>query len=165
MRQNPPGNYGNKRLTQDDKDKIVEMRLEGATIRATATAIGCSTNTVHKTFTKWLEARTAERNKNLDKMLEESIARMERNAIAARQGFTRANSTDHQDTIRWLEAERKAVTELLRIHTTLIQAKNANNTTESAQRVAETLEAFLNGATPTFKTVEGEADETVPTDR
>lgn len=46
-----------KRLTQDEKDKIAELRLLGIPVRDVARTVGCAVNTVTKVYRDFLKAR------------------------------------------------------------------------------------------------------------
>lgn len=105
-----------KRLTPDEKDRIVEMKLNRVPVRAIAEQVGCATKTVQDTWAKWLDATSDERTRRLAATREELIQRHERIATDARHGVIRARrDNDTAAEVRYLAEERAALREIARL--------------------------------------------------
>lgn len=81
---------GTKRLTDDEIDRIVELRLNRMSVRETAAAVGCSPQTVTLHWHRWLDQTSTERREELERMRSEVIARLDSNAAQLRRGAIRA---------------------------------------------------------------------------
>jgi transposase-like protein len=105
-----------KRLTEDERDRIVELRLNGVPVRTVATQVGTTTKTVQATWQRWLRDTAEERSATLEAVREELIQRMTQVADDARRGHIRARADgDVTAAARWLAEERQALRELARI--------------------------------------------------
>lgn len=105
-----------KRLTPEEHDQIVRLKLERVPVRQIAANIGCNPLTVTKTWNRYLASRSAERRADLEMAFEDTIARLEKNATDARRGYTRAVRDEaHSDATRYLNAERQALVELAKL--------------------------------------------------
>jgi transposase-like protein len=105
-----------KRLTPDEKDRIIELRLNRVPVRTVAEQISCQTKTVTETWKRWLRETAAERAAELEATREELIQRQDRIAADARIGVLRARRDN--DTIseaRFLSEERAALREVARL--------------------------------------------------
>ena len=144
-----------KRLTQDEREQIVELRLRRVSVRKVAEMVGCTPTTVSKVYRKHIEARSRERHAVLEVSLEEAITRLERTADDARRSFQDAVVSGDENAPRWLELERKTLTELVKVHTALIGNRTVVGAAAVADTFAQTLQAFVEGA-PTPPTVQVE---------
>lgn len=105
-----------RRLTPDERDRIIEMRLNRVPVRKVAELIGCQSKTVQLTWKKWLAETAAERAEALEETREELIQRMEQIATDARVGAQTANSVaDQSAEVRFLAEERAALREIARL--------------------------------------------------
>lgn len=141
-----------RRLTPEEREQIIELRLRCVPIRKVAEKVGCTPNTVTKVYRKHIEARSKERHAALELSLEEAVTRLERTANDARRSFQNATVAGDENAPRWLEVERKTLTELVRLHTTLIGNRTVVGAAAAADKFAQTLQSFV-ANTPTPPTV------------
>jgi hypothetical protein len=105
-----------KRLTPEERERIIEMKLNRVPVRAIAAQIGATTRTVQETWRKWIEATAAERAGRLESTREELIQRHDRIATDARVGVLRARrDADSAAEARFLAEERAALREIARL--------------------------------------------------
>lgn len=105
-----------KRLTPDERDRIVELKLNRVPVRAIAEQVGCATKTVQDTWQRWLEETADERAGRLESTREELIQRNERIATDARLGVMRSRrDSDTSAEVRFLAEERAALREIARL--------------------------------------------------
>lgn len=113
MASSPRTARAGRRLTPDERELIIELKLSRTPVLAIAHRLSCSTTTVQAVWKKYLAERVSERKKANDLALEETIVRLDKNATDARQGFITAVRDDELSSAsKFLEAERKALTEL-----------------------------------------------------
>jgi transposase-like protein len=106
----------NKRLTPDERERIVELRLNRVPVRTVATEVGCQTKTVQAVWKRWLDETSAERSASLERTREELVQRHERIATDARLGYLRARrDNDRAAEVRYLAEERNALREIARL--------------------------------------------------
>ena len=130
---------GRRRLTPDERELIIELRLNRVPVREVARRLDCANATVVKVWKKYLAERSTVRNAEFEVLLEETMARMEKNASDARWGSLEAVGGESKgEAIRFLEAERKALTELTRLHAALLVNRGVDVKSSS-----EELEATL----------------------
>lgn len=105
-----------KRLSPDEQDKIVELKLQRVPVRQIATQVGCATLTVQRTWKTYLAERVRERNEDTAETMEVILAQLDQNATDARRGFQRAlRDRDMPLATRYLEVERRALSELAKL--------------------------------------------------
>lgn len=105
-----------KRLTPDERDAIIELKLNRVPVREIASKVGCQTRTVQLTWKAWLAETSAERNEQLESIREELIQRQDRIAAEARRGALRAKVADDAAAeARYLAEERAALREVARL--------------------------------------------------
>lgn len=105
-----------KRLTPDEHDRIVELKLDRVPVRAIAQDVGCTVQTVQRTWHKWLADTAEERSAALEATREELIQRQQRIASDARKGAMLARGANQQATeVRFLAEERAALREIARL--------------------------------------------------
>ena len=98
-----------RRLTQEEKERIIELRLRGTSIRNTAEAIPTTTNTVQTVFRKYLKERAAEFREETDPMRAHIVERLLRIANDAAKA---AKDADDGMKSRYLAEERQALVAL-----------------------------------------------------
>lgn len=140
-----PGSRG-RRLTPEEKEGIIELRLQRVPVRKVAETIGCTPTTVGKVYKQYITERSKERHAELEDALEGTLLRLERNADDARRGFQDAVLSGSDEATRWLELERKTLTDIARLHTTLIGNRTVVGAAAVADSFAETLQTFLQRA-------------------
>lgn len=102
-----------KKLTPDEEDQIVELKLQRVPVRAIAQEVGCATLTVQRCWNRYLAQRVKERMGETATQVEQILAQLEKNATDSRRMFQRSvEDADSAAATRYLEAERKALTEL-----------------------------------------------------
>ena len=112
MEEKPKSRTG-RRLTQDEKDRIVELKLNGSTVRQIAAEMDCAVNTVTATFNQWLDREWAQRQKHNERELQKIVSQLRQNAFDARKQYVILTlEGDHSTAQRYLESERKAMIEL-----------------------------------------------------
>ena len=105
-----------KRLTPDEHDSIIELKLQCVSVRQIAREVGCNANSVQRVWNKYLQQRVSDRQSETAIQVENLLARLERNAADGRQGFQRAvKDADPSSASRFLESERKALVELSKL--------------------------------------------------
>ena len=111
-----------RRLTEDESDRIVELCLNRVPVRRIADEIGCSKNTVSAHWHRWLDETAVERREQLERHRSEQIARLDSAAALARQGAVRARVASGMDPAdraraeaRFLAEERQAIRALCTI--------------------------------------------------
>lgn len=109
-----------KRLSPDDIDRIVELRLNRITYKAIAAEVGCDKDTVAVHWNKWLDATSEERRAQLERKRTEVIERLDSTATLARRAAIRARSELPADEAakaeaRFLAEERQALVGLARV--------------------------------------------------
>jgi transposase-like protein len=111
-----------KRVSEEDVERIVELRLNRATYVQIATEMGMAKNTVMDHWHKWLDRTTEERRAKLEQHRSEVIARLDSVATLARRGAIRARANRDLEPAertkaeaRYLAEERQAMRELSRI--------------------------------------------------
>lgn len=105
-----------KRLTPDERDRIIELKLDRVPVRDIAELVGCTVTTVQRTWHGWLSETAEERAEALAKTREELVQRQERIAIDARRGAARAKAAGKAgDEVKFLAEERAALREIARL--------------------------------------------------
>ena len=105
-----------KRLTPDERDAIVEQRLNRVPVRQIAASLGTTTKTVVEVFKKWLVESAEERNAELESVRELLIQRQDKIAADARLGALRSRAVDDSSSeTRFLAEERAALREIARL--------------------------------------------------
>lgn len=105
-----------KRLSPDERDRIIELRLNRVPVRQVAAELGCHTRTVTRAWHSWLAETAEERAAVLELQREELIQRHERVATDARIGLQRARRDgDLAAEARFLAEDRQALREIARI--------------------------------------------------
>src|SRR6056297_3477693 len=115
-----PGSKHAKRLTPDEVDRIVELRLNRITYRAIADQLGCDKDTVALHWHRWLDSSSEERRAELERKRTEVIERLDSTAANARRGALRARGELPPDEAakaeaRFLAEERQALIGLARV--------------------------------------------------
>lgn len=105
-----------KRLTPEERERIVDLRLQRVTIRAIANDVGCTTQTVQKVWNRYLKERAEERRADVEMQFEEALARLEKNATDARRGYLKAvRDDDDKAAAGYLAQERAALVEMAKM--------------------------------------------------
>lgn len=105
-----------KRLTPDERDQIVELKLNRVPVRAIAEQVGTTTTTVQKTWNTYIRETAAERAEKIAETREELVLRQERIAVDARHGAMRARKDGNPAAeTRYLAEERAALREIARL--------------------------------------------------
>lgn len=109
-----------KRMTPDEIDRIVELRLNRATYRQVAEVVGCDKDTAADHWHKWLDATSEDRRAQLERKRTEVIERLDSTAANARRAGIRARSELAPDEAakaeaRFLAEERQALIGLARV--------------------------------------------------
>jgi hypothetical protein len=95
-----------RRLTPDDIDRIVEMRLRGYTVKQTAEALDTTTRTVQTHWTRYRLKDAEERKANLDAIRAGYVAQQE--ALADAATADALDSPDPGERARAIDAATKA---------------------------------------------------------
>lgn len=105
-----------RRLTLEEIDRIVELKLNQVPVRAIATEVGVAANTVVDHWHKWLDATTEDRREQLERHRSATIARLDHVAVNARRGAIRARTSSGlseddraRAEVRYLAEERQAL--------------------------------------------------------
>ena len=99
-----------KILTPDERDRIVELRLNRVPVRAIAAEVGCTTKTVMTWWKRWLAETAAERTKHLEAARTEAVARLDKVAADSRLGVLKARrDSDATAEARFLTVEQNAI--------------------------------------------------------
>lgn len=99
-----------KRITPDERDRIIEMKLDRVPVRSIAATVDTSPRTVQETWKKWLRDTAAERAAALEESRAEAVARLDRIATDARLGAIRARKDgDDAAVARYLDTEQRAL--------------------------------------------------------
>lgn len=85
---------GAKRLSEEERDRIVELKLNRVPVKQIAADLGCSTNTVQRHWFNYLDETAGERREHLDRCRQEAIARLDSVATRARRSAIRAAAGD-----------------------------------------------------------------------
>jgi|TARA_R110002020_G_scaffold459613_1_gene677687 transposase-like protein len=102
-----------RRLTEEEEERIVELRLERVPVRAVAQEIGCQPNTVTECMRRYHKTRAAELGSTLDEVRAELVDRQTRIAIDARQGAQQARKfNDTAAHNAYLSQERATLKEI-----------------------------------------------------
>lgn len=105
-----------KRLTPDEHDRIIELKLDRVPVRSIAEQVGCTLQTVQRTWHKWLADTAEERSAALEATREELIQRQQRIASDARKGAMLARGSNQPaNEVRFLAEERAALREIARL--------------------------------------------------
>ena len=108
-----------RRLTEEEEERIVELRLERVPVRSVAQEIGCQPNTVTECMKRYHKTRAAELGSTLDEVRAELVDRQTRIAIAARQGAQPArkfnDATAQQGDLTQERASLKEIARLMGI--------------------------------------------------
>lgn len=79
-----------RRLTPDERDRIVEMRLRGVPVRTVAAEIDTTTKTVQRVWSAYLDETAQERAEATERTRSELIARQDRIARDAHRRYEAA---------------------------------------------------------------------------
>ena len=108
-----------RRLTDDEREQIVRLRLNAIPVRKVAADVGTSKTTVTQVFHAWLDETTVERRESLERERSRVITRLERIADDARIGANagiRDKSLDTVDRVnvltKYMQQERQAWAQL-----------------------------------------------------
>lgn len=105
-----------KRLTPEERERIIELKLDRVPVREIAQVIDCTVTTVQKVWHQWLDSTAKERASRLERVRQELIQRHQRIAADARRGANRARTEGKAgDETRFLSEERAALREIARL--------------------------------------------------
>jgi hypothetical protein len=111
-----------KRLTPDEIDRIVSLKLDRVRVSVIAREVDCDPKTVQLWWHKWLDDASIERRAQLERSRTEQIARFESVAIRSRQGANRVRADDSMEPdaiaraeAKYLSEERQAVRDLCKV--------------------------------------------------
>lgn len=94
-------------ITEEQHERIVELRLNRIPVRTVAEQVGVAPNTVTAHWRKYLNELTAERTERLSEKQSEVIARLDDVARMHRQGALRARSDERLDPVERQRAEAR----------------------------------------------------------
>ena len=135
-----------KRLTPDEKEAIVELRLNRVPVRRVAEQVACTTQTVVRVWKQWLSESAAERAAALEETREELIQRHQRAAKDAREGVLRSQrASDCAAEVRYLAAEAASLKEIARLTGSDAPAK-IEHSGETGFTVLRIIEETVEGA-------------------
>lgn len=113
-----------KRLTQETREKIIELKLDAVPVREIAKQLETTPTTVQATWNKWLEATAAERSERLELVRTELEHRYSRIAYEARRGAVASRDDgDRASEARYMAAEIAALKEVDRLYGASAPAK------------------------------------------
>jgi transposase len=109
-------------LSEADKDRIVELKLDCVSHEAVAAEVGCSKNTVTEYWHRYLDGVSEERRDYLERKQSEVIVRLQSVATWARQQAVSAATSSgmeeedqHRAVARYLTEERQAWRQLSQV--------------------------------------------------
>lgn len=104
------------RLTPEERERIVELRLQRVPVRTVAEEVGTSTKTVVAVWQKYLQERAQRDPAELERRRAEVVLRLEQTATDARRAYVRAMRDSDMTAARgFLAEERNALMALSRI--------------------------------------------------
>ncbi len=105
-----------RRLTPDERERIVELRLAGVPVRTVAAEVGTTTKTVMATTKRELAERarafSAKTDATLAKLVSRHLSAADSAAIAAEQALTRG---DDAAAVRHMAEERARLQEVAKL--------------------------------------------------
>ena len=105
-----------RRLTEEEEERIVELRMERVPVRTVAQEIGCQPNTITACMKRYHKSRAAELSNNLDELRAELVDRQTKIAVDARQGAQQARKFNDTAAHRaYLAEERATLKEIARL--------------------------------------------------
>lgn len=105
-----------RRINEQEKERIIELRLNGVPVRSVAKQLDTTTRTVQRHWHKYLDQTAEERAGHLERIREELLQRQEQIATDARLGALRSRrNTDGPGEVRFLAEERAALREMERL--------------------------------------------------
>jgi phosphoglycolate phosphatase-like HAD superfamily hydrolase len=108
----PKGNV----LTLDERQTIIEHRLNGVPVRAVTQLTGHAAQTIVNVFRDYLDETKQERADELEQVRATLVARHERAAFTARlEGEAAKQDKDRSAHARYLREEREALREIARL--------------------------------------------------
>lgn len=145
-----------KRLTEDEVDQIIELKMNRVPVRAIAARVGCTPKTVQRRWDQFVTESRARRAEQHDSELEELILRQDQIAADARRLLIRARQdNDHQASARFLAEERQALREKARLQGLDAAAKIEHSGTVEIASPKDALAAALD----LLAEIGGEPDE------
>ena len=81
------------RLTPDEIDDIIELKLDRVPVRDICTRVGCAIETVLRHWNAWLDDASEERRTKLERHQTEIMVRLDHIAADARRGARRAQTS------------------------------------------------------------------------
>ena len=85
-----PAADGLKRMSPEEVERIIELRLNRIPLRTVAQEVGCSVNTVRLHWDRYLDEVAQERSARLERQRAEAMARLDSVATMARRAAVRA---------------------------------------------------------------------------
>lgn len=104
--------HGQKRLTEEERERIIELRLLGVPVRTVATQVGVANNTVLDVFRKHLAEVRERFMEQAEDARADVVRRLEGIADRARAAYA---SAEDRDKPRFLAEERQALAQLAKI--------------------------------------------------
>lgn len=123
-----------RRLTPEEKEQIVELRLRGMSVRKVADAIPTTTSTVQREFKKYLRARADEFREETDPIRAHLIERLFRIANDAARA---AKDADDGLRSRYLAEERQALAQVAKFFEGPIQIEHSGDLGYTVVRIVE----------------------------
>ena len=121
----------NKRLTPEEKERIIEMRLNRVPVRSVAEQLNVNPSTVQRTWGRYIKNAMTERIGALEETRETLIQRQDRIATDARIGVIRSRRDgDSAAEARFLSEERASLREIARLTGSDAPTKVEHNTPE-----------------------------------
>lgn len=98
-----------KPLTEAEISQLVELKLDGCTVRTIAEQVGCHRDTVKVYWDRWLDDTLPDRREFLERRRSEVIANLQAIAGKAAQGAANARTVDDMGAeVRYLAEARQA---------------------------------------------------------
>jgi len=109
-------------ITEEQVERIVELRLNRVPVRRVAEEVGCNKDTVTKHWRRYLDGLTEERTQRLAEKQSEMLARLDHIAAISRMSAVRAANDPnlspeerHRAAARFLSQERQTLRDLARV--------------------------------------------------
>lgn len=105
-----------KTLTPDERERIIDLRLRGTSVRTVAAEVGCTTRTVVEVMKKYLAERALAYSAKTDATLARLVTRHLAAADAAAAAAEQAEMDgDHQTAAKYLAEERARLQEVAKL--------------------------------------------------
>lgn len=104
------------RVREEQRQRIVELRLAHVPVRTVAKEVGVALATVVEVYKQWLTDEASSVSSSMSERAAETIARLEQNAADARRGVVKARADgDHAAVARYLAVEARTLAAIAQI--------------------------------------------------